>query len=356
MHVEYLPLLKLSLQHDYFPKGNCPVVEVVPTQVTQTIMRQLGIRMVNRDYGVELFYSSGTNAQGRLLRELQEQVVRLSFILRPNDPLFYNYTVLPPELFAEKVPYYTNLDTATSFSIAELPRLPAEAANLQITVNTPGATLSIADELGNTLYAYPGDEPEDSSGPITPAGAAGNKLMLNLSENTPGKYYLLEGEDSYSTLLYLPANWRQGDLALVTLYLGDTGDKGVHLLDNGSIAPAEFTATFQARATKWRYHLVDQQDTLDDFKLLESGTETVVAELENPPVTRALPNGTKAFVLSSPDTIPLRGRPGQLFELSARAKDNNRQLSIPLPSADANRITQDEADKSVFYSDMYVYL
>lgn len=191
--------------------------------------------------------------------------------------------------------------------------------------------------------------------PIAPADEDANEIIINLSRDAPGKYHLREGGHLNTTVLYQPANWQKGDLALVTLYLGDAGEKGVHLLDNGTIVPAEFTATFTTRATKWRYHIIDQQEMHEGFKLLKKGTEEVVAELADPPVTRDLPNGVKAFVLSSPDTIPLRKRPGQLFSLSAKAKGNDQELTIPLPGADANRISREEGD-NVFYSDIYVYL
>lgn len=375
MQVAYAPLLKITLQHDYFPDGNSPVVQIIPTYATQRIMSQLGIRLVNRDYGAELFYNNGDNAQGGLSDTIKEQVICLSYILRTNDPLFHNYTVLPEELFLSKVPYYSNLNTGTEFFIENLPLLPAVPANFKITANTPGTPLTIANELENTLYIYPEEEESsDSFKPIFPANEDAKELIINLSGDTPGKYHLREGGDLNTTVLYLPANWQKGDLALVTLYLGDAGEKGVHLLDNDTIVPGEFTATFTTRATKWRYHIIDQQEMHEGFKLLKKETGEVVAELADPPITRDLPNGVKAFILSSPDTIPLRKRPGQLFELSARAKGNNREFTIPLPSADANRISFEEQpttnaaasaaasdaasnpEPPVFYSDIYVYL
>ena len=114
------------------------------------------------------------------------------------------------------------------------------------------------------------------------------------------------------------------------------------------------------------------------FKLMEADTELVIAEPDTPPLVRELQDGSKALVLTAKEAIPLRARPELRFELSVRARGNNRELKIPLPSADANRISQEHPaantnnaasaaantppegganqEDTVFYSDLYVYL
>ena len=380
MQVEYHPLLKLKLRHDYFPEGNCPVVKVVPTPATQAIMQQLGIRMVERDYGVELFYNNGSNSQGRFLDVAKDQVVRLAYILRTTDPLFYNYTIVPPELFKGMVPYYSNLDGTTSFLAHDLPLLPAVPAHFQITANAPGSDLTITDELSNTLYQYPDPEGvgDDLFHPIAPLDEDGSAFNIDLSRDPPGRYTLWEADTPLTTVHYQPPTWQRGDLATVTLYLGDTGETGVHVLRDGVVEPAEFTASFTARATTWRYHFVDPEGRHEGFKLMEADTELVIAEPDTPPLVRELQDGSKALVLTAKEAIPLRARPELRFELSVRARGNNRELKIPLPSADANRISQEHPaantnnaasaaantppegganqEDTVFYSDLYVYL
>lgn len=237
MSIQYAPLVKFHLLHDYFPDGNCPAVNVVPTDTTNVAMQRLNIRMVQREYGVELFYDTAQPVPSG---------TALSFHLQVTDHLFFLYTDL--------------------------------------------------SRNQSTLLLSPADD--------------------------PGAQYL-------NTVTYTT--------------------KTENLPDTHSI-------TFTAKATIWRYWLIDQQNTFGHLELKDIASGNIVAATGESPKMHELPNGVEAKILSSPNPIPLRQQPGQVFELSTNQLGSDSLQTIPLPAASANNIKRERSDTGAFFSDIYVYL
>ncbi len=237
MHVEYLPLLKLSLRHDYFSDGNCPVVNVVPTEATAAVMQQQNIRLVPKDYGVDLFHD--------VARPVTPGT-ELSFLLQVTDHRFFLYT-----------------------------DVPSSQSSLQLNpAGTPGAQFL-------------------------------NQVVYTVAEDN------------------LPDNHR---------------------------------ITFTARATIWRYWIIDPQNTFDRLELRDIATKTTVGASAAPPEMRELPNGVQAQVLTSTTAISLREYPEIGFELLMTKSEGGAQQTMPLPAASPNTVSRETSVAGFPYSDIYVYL
>lgn len=159
-----------------------------------------------------------------------------------------------------------------------------------------------------------------------------------------------------------PRNWQHGDLGILSVYIGETAENGSHILVNGTVTPAAFKIEFPARATRWRYHLIDQSDAgYEGFQLTNTDGQVVSPTDAAPQQSATLPNGTEAVVLLSPQKIPLRERPGQVFQLTMTRKGDAQgtPITMPLPSASAQQITgipSNTGEETDFYSDLYVYI
>lgn len=121
MQIHYLPLFSVGFRHDYFPKGKCPVVTLVPDPETGAVMRALGIRMKDGPFGASLYYNNGEAPAGQLLTV--DETVRLTFILRATDVLFRNYTQPEEGRTDSEARYLHNLDgnELTDAPATELP-------------------------------------------------------------------------------------------------------------------------------------------------------------------------------------------------------------------------------------------
>ncbi|MFK8162427.1 MAG: hypothetical protein AB8H12_08180, partial [Lewinella sp.] len=337
-------------------------LNIVPTTETERVMRSLGIRMVLRDFGTELFYNAGANSDGQLLQT--EAPVRLSFILRPEDHLFLNYTDLPLTVGDSSIRYISNLSPqpeqpAGTFNFANGQKLSAHPSIFSLEVNAPGSPISLKDELGNEIFTFSGADDSGETPPqISLMEEDGRKIQLNLTGQPAGHYTLMEEDEVLQQFILAPENWLTGDLGLLSIYVGNTGPHGIHMLNDGVVTPQDFSMVFTARKTQWRYYLIDSANNgFTNTHLLDAKSQQPISPPAEDPVDKQLPDGSTAIVLTVPTAISLQQRPGNRFILSIKPP-HSAAITIPLPSADANRISRDEdaQESSAFYSDMYVYL
>lgn len=365
MQLQYSTLFKVRLLHDFFPADSYPAIAVVPTPDTAYTMQRLGIRLVDRNDGVELFYSHGS-AQPSLLSSAGG-TVRLTFLLRPGDPLFYNYSDLPTGIGSGKLCYLTNLSPQTGqpagvFQTRTSDTYPVYTPVFDLTVPA-GQSLALYDELGNEVATYPASGDSDAS--IAPLNEDGSKIQLDLSRLPPALYTLYGDEEVLLQFITNPPNRKAEDAGILAVYLGDTGVNSQHILVDGTVTPSTFELQYTARNTIWRYYLIDQGNMgFGEFQLIDHASRRPLAPPANPPLTVPLPDHSKAVILTSGSAIPLRQRPGQRFQLRMTSTSSGRSapIDLNLPSADAARISRDESpptdasEAPAFYSDMYVYL
>ncbi|MEL7161683.1 MAG: hypothetical protein AAFN92_13065, partial [Bacteroidota bacterium] len=119
MSISYASLFTLQIQHDYFPNGICPALECVPTPKTATRLQALGVRTVKRASGIEAFYD-----EAKPLSDAEE-TAPFTFFLRPNDPLFHDYTELPPDATAF-VPFPLGTELPNDAQLGDLGRYTVE--------------------------------------------------------------------------------------------------------------------------------------------------------------------------------------------------------------------------------------
>lgn len=230
----------------------------------------------------------------------------------------------------------------------------------------------VKKEYDTTLYYNDGDSPAgqlltvDEPVRLTFILRSDDVLFHNYTQPEEGKTdgaprYLhnLDGDElTDAPATELPANWQNGDLGLLTIYVGETVSGETRILNNGVVTPAEYAVAFAVRETLWRYYLIDQgQPGHENFELLDAASGEVVTAASNPPTTKTLPDGTEAILLPAPSSLPLHQRPGARFTLQMKIKGSSRStpITMPLPSAGAERLSADSAE-GPFYSDLYIYL
>lgn len=226
MQLQYSLLFKVRFLHDYFPADSHPPIDVIPTPDTARLMQRLGIRLVNRNEGVELFYSNEPSAQEALMAVVSDQ---LSFILRTTDPFFLNYTDVPVNLGQETIYHLTNLASQSgTFQVKGSETIPVSTAG-----NHPGSLALLTIYLGDNET---GTTPLVSNGMVIPVEYS----FAFTARNTIWRYYLIDqGNMGYGEFQLLDHASRQplappADTP-VTVPLPD-GSKAV-VLTSGSAIP-----------------------------------------------------------------------------------------------------------------------
>jgi hypothetical protein len=118
---------------------------------------------------------------------------------------------------------------------------------------------------------------------------------------------------------------------------------------------------FQARATRWRYHLINQEGPLPEVaQVLANGKEILVLEDEGTRMLAATGQSTRVFSLKK--AIALEERPTQRLKLqyslpSEGTRPNGSNGTIDLPTPDARKISpQMSTTELLVFSDVFVYL
>lgn len=201
------------------------------------------------------------------------------------------------------------------------------------------------NQFGHSLYYSTGDSPAGQLLRITETIRLTFLLRSNdilfrnytqpesgMTDNEPR---LLSNKDfgglSDGPATELPANWRTGDLGLVTIYVEETESGGARILENGVVTPADYSITYIVRETMWRCYLIDHsQPRHQGFALLDSASGEVVSAASNPPALKILPDGTEAVLLPAPSSFPPHQRPAARFSLHMKPKGSPQSTPITI--------------------------
>ncbi len=124
-------------------------------------------------------------------------------------------------------------------------------------------------------------------------------------------------------------------------------------------AVKHFQLQFEARATRWRYYVINRSQL--DFDRLEVTNVGKEAFQVDPP--RLLKSGTQmAIPVYSEQALPLQERQAlkpklRLIKENVNNGFNGGTTTFDLPTPDGQTITPEEQDNEhSVYSDMYIYL
>jgi len=103
--ISYSYFFRVELLHKYFANNICNDFIITPSVLTQTALN--GNKMLARQYGNTLYGALQVDDLGKAFMTPSNSL-QLTFFLRLNNPVFFNYTNLPSVYQSGKVYYFTN--------------------------------------------------------------------------------------------------------------------------------------------------------------------------------------------------------------------------------------------------------
>lgn len=314
--------------------GQGLTLELVPE--TRALMRinDLLLRKVGTEYHV-LYGRESWRASN--LAQIKT-AIGLRFILKSENPGFLNITELPLDRWHEERLYFHNL------------RLPEGDIHFLSQNNTIGA----AD------LAPPARLPCDIVRGLS-------DLPLTLLPQDPPKPIFSLGLAPPD----IPCSWADfgvspGDLGIVDIFIGRAAMMLNPPVDMAAPAVVpNYRLHFEARHTRWRYYLMNQEGPLPETVQItdpNSTPESNPLALEDEG-TRTLPGtGQTARIFSLKEPAALAERPDRRLKLQytlppdpARTNGNNGSIDLPVPNGQKISPQMDSAGMSVF-SDLFIYL
>jgi hypothetical protein len=298
MLTQYNTLYHISLRHAFFADQVAKDLVLEPTPATRRVMRQYDL-LTKTEAGICRLIYGTVAGQAPPISYLNDDL-QLRFILRNSNPFFQHITDLPFFNTQLQRLYFHNLRTAA---------------------------------------------------------AEGAETALSAEQTVSGRD-LITADNSMRRPPFSPS-----DLGVVDFYISpdDVAALGVSGADPVAKPPVtRYHLSFAARATRWRYNVVnksrlpyDRMDVLDGRKLLDFRTGE----------SRALQGvDYEAVPLYSESTFVLQEYQAVKLKLKLSASNGNggaTDLGMPidLPTPDWRRVSAEgPPDEPQLYSDMYVFL
>jgi hypothetical protein len=142
MTTNYSYFFQVELLHKYFANGVCNDFSIAPSLQTQAVLN--GNRMLAKQYSNKLYVALQVDDANKAFITPANNI-QLTFFLRLNNPVFFNYTNLPFTYQPGKIYYFTNRNT---------------------NIGNGKNFLSLPAPFNNTKAYHPGDIAADGSGVI----------------------------------------------------------------------------------------------------------------------------------------------------------------------------------------------
>ncbi len=354
----FSPLLRVSLQHDYFSDNRCRGISFEPTQQTARMLSRLGLLFKPlTDGGFLIMYNRHKEeffARPGVLPE------KLNFVLRKRDKGFINFSDLPfPD--GGRAFYFTNRDckardktedfflhngaayegetqlgiTSSRTSIV----LPGQASFDQLTFTDHRHEAIVPRYLQPGLeklpqHAHPVDFSDHEEGMIT-VTQKGKKAPV-------------------SSFISVRGAFPSDTIGFMELFLDDTPGQKFAVTHKGKITFRSYIIQFRSRSVYWKYIIVQRrtEHKLTGYKI--TNKQQTIGFTKAEMIT--LRNGKEVAVITSNDPLPLRQVPDDKYELSVRKNGKQTTMQINLPVPRAEMIKPDAEDTRRMYSNMYVYV
>lgn len=355
MEMLWTQLLTLKVGHAYYADGVCRDLSFQPSPETELNLKNLRILFRETPGGFTLL--ADANKSLGLVKSPLLKVEKLTFLIRNDNPRFYNFTDLampgPGSLY-----YFHNrmeniagkqklklLHSGDSFSAAEEEQVRWASRRFEYEwAGKKPAKWEVSDAIGKKL-------PSDTA--VMPEGAT--KLRIDLRDRPEGAFTLKAGDKPF--LFYTTDKILDGYFGILDIYLAPASGKYAWIGEDKFILQ-EYHMHFLNRKTYWRYFLVDQKakkekPNFSDPALSTNGTELPFGKF----TFTELPNKHQAAVVESTQPLALEEIVSETDKILLRMKRDGKTTAKPikLPKPGAEIVKPDKASGKV-YSEVYAYI
>jgi len=374
MTKKYAKLFQLGLHHTFYAEKIARNLSIEPTPFSKMLMRKYDLRMVNQADGISIYYGEDGRQS---IANLLTGSIKLSFLLKSNDPYFINYTALPLLGQEDKKYSFSNIRNMTpspeaqALQLKEFVGLEDSLAFIpmyyeyELEVDTTSVDFTLTDIRSKQTRAQ-----ELIGWDILPQerGIDGNVmkkplLRFDLSREAWGRYELAIEEATPIHFGLLPGNLFPQVMGMIEIVVGQLiqadGTQVNFLIKDEEIHPQDYTITFDARKTTWRYYLINRhQINTETISINEglagqaNGESNEVALIRPIELNgKLLTNGESATLIELSDARVLQERPSSFLHLVLSSTDidsgDTSKVSINLPLAGTKQIQPEIQENTV---------
>ncbi len=337
---------EVSISHDYYLNSSVFEFEINPTKQTADWMKKAGMFIKSSGSSITIGYSQKT------LKYFEDESKKKAFrfILKNKNRLFQNISegsFYDPQ---KKLFYFDNLDKQEQIDEAILLHKTAYVSkDMLLNYRVPYFEYPIKEVVGNLIVEnWLGEKVFEET-----IEDFEKRLKINIDlRREPSGYYNFKKNGESIGRFYLLHSGLGRHFGYIHLFF----DKNMLLAQGDSKEPhLRYKIRFENRKTIWRYYFLGlKQDAKPSFQVTHPKSKVTFSK----PQQKKLIDGSIAWELVSNEAIPLVDAHEDFFKLEFnKNKEDNHPQFVTLPSAEAANVKgfQDK-EKTIAYSDIYVYL
>ena len=347
IHIKYTALFEIDFIHDYYTDKKCSDIIITPSPACNVLLRQMGLRFVQTATGCKIFAKVNESGNNNFVKTDIPENTRFSFLLLLQNPQFYTFSLLDPELKAKQYFYFNNLISNTS--TGNTPNLVKDLGTKKVT----DADLLRFER--NTYQFKHGNNSPSQTGEIRFTDT-GEKLTDTLDNNNDlfnfsfdlkkasgGRAGFFIENANVDNFYVMDEGSRPDVFGVIEIFHRPGLPDTYRFLNNDkSVATKKYKIAFANRQTTWRYVI--------NKKFNAAVTDIKIKKANGNAIDFTKQGGTPAdqFILSSNDVVPLK----QQTVTGIRMTDqNDKEIIAHLPNPSLGLLKK-EGNK--LFSDIFI--
>ena len=323
MKTNYHKWLELKVINNYFPRGICEVLNIVPSKETARHFKNYNMLM--KKNGNRFSFYIGTASQSTFdFNKDFEGLTDLYFQVITDDPLFFNYTDIP-YLNGQQICYFDNTSN---------PEVPDRLQQNQFTgtedlIAFKQKRLTVQLPAGKTDLEIKKNDGE-SIKKVSVDGSKAKNYQLDLNSQDEGVYELWLNNQRQE-IFFLGGKLPENCLGVLHF--------NIENLIHGDNGP-RYNLTFNARSVYWQYRVVVRETR--KIEVVDMRITGVREEKYAGPEKQQIADGRTAQVFTTTTPVRLQYRlavnPQLQLTYSNDFSDKTNQLDINLPNPDIEEL------------------
>lgn len=363
MKIQFDILFEVEIYHNYYNSGISEDFNIVPTSISQKILRNYGLLFRKTSKGFVVLYEYVLELEQKHPLKPIEENIKFSFILQSKNPYLINYSNLPLDKKPNQIYRLHNLndnqqngnllltsdDTINHVSQNDRIEIKPQLFQYSFESLNETAEMEILDELRNPV-------PKSKRNVAIVDGIL--NYLVNLQSFAPGKYILkVDGDQKLEFYSSDELVGKNNVFGVIDIFRNDSVPNLYQFTKpNNDVKQKTYQVKIDNRMTYWKYYIVLKYRVKDvkpdDFSLTypdSNGTNVKFESLNK----EELADGTVTFPFLSNIELPLKQVPVKGIKLDKTNSNGNRLEIANLPIPSVKTLTK---IKNELYSNMYVYI
>ncbi|CAN5424979.1 hypothetical protein BH09BAC1_BH09BAC1_21630 [soil metagenome] len=254
MDFNYKPLLRLSLQHNYYSSGALSRVGIKASPATESVLKNYGLAWKHSKGQLAVLQDVEDAGSEEKLKGLLNDDVKLQFWIYMEDAAFLNYTNLPFTQNQDQIYYFSNAITPSRLNAGQLTLSRDEYVGAaDVVMLYQGSSIFLLRENKKDNKTDINDIFNQAIGQVNERP---DSFEVTGFDEDGGYYVWKDGKAEYPFFVDRHFGW-QKPFAVVEFFFNTKVRENARPINNDlTVTPLNFVLGFNRRSVFWKYYIM----------------------------------------------------------------------------------------------------